>query len=407
MKRRTWFLGGAVAVAAIAWAAWPARGGADGDWTEVKRGDLVVEVEVTGELRAKETAALGPPPIEDLWEFKISMLAPEGSQAKAGQPVMAFDATELDRKLQQKIAEADEAKGKIDKRRADAELARARDVLQLAEAEAKARKARLQVEVPPGLQADRALFTAKLELEESEREIAYVKARTQAARHAEEVALSALEAQRGAAERRVREIREAIASMTVKAPREGTVVYVSNWRDEKKKVGDSVYKTERVLEIPDLASLAASGNIDEADAGRIRPGQKLALRLDAHPDVTFGGRIVSIGDTVQRKSWRDPLKVVKLEIELDGTDTRRMRPGMRFRGTVEAERVAGEVLVPLEAVFRADAGPVVYRRSLGGYEAVRVDLGRRNATHAVVVKGLAAGDRVARRDLAAADREGT
>jgi HlyD family secretion protein len=405
VKRRAWLLAGALAVALLAWAAWPSRG-VEGDWAEVKRGDLVVEVEVTGELRAKETAALGPPPIEDLWEFKIAMLAPEGSQARRGQPVMGFDATELERKLQQKIAEADEAKGKIDKRRADAELARARDALQLAEAEAKARKARLQVDVPAGLQADRALYVARLELEEAEREIGYVKARTEAARRAEEVALAALENQRAAAERRVREIRDSIEAMTVKAPRDGTVVFVSNWRDEKKKVGDSVYKTERVIEIPDLGSLAASGNIDEADAGRLKPGQKLTLRLDAHPDVTFGGRIVSIGDTVQRKSWRDPLKVVKLEIELDGTDARRMRPGMRFRGAVEAERVPASVLVPLEAVFHADGGPVVYRRTLGGYEAVAVELGLRNATHAVVVRGLDAGDRVARRDLAAAEREG-
>lgn len=406
MRRRIWVVAAAIAVVAVAWAAWPSGGGADGDWIEVKRDDLVIEVEVTGELRAKETAALGPPAIEDLWEFKIAMLAPEGSQARKDRPVMAFDASELDRKLQQKIAEADEAKGKIDKRRADAELARARDALQLAEAEAKARKARLQVEVPAGLQADRALFNARLELEEAEREIGYVKARTEAARRAEEIALSALENQRAAAERRVREIRESIEAMTVKSPRDGTVVFVSNWRDEKKKVGDSVYKTERVIEIPDLGSLAASGNIDEADAGRLRPGQKLTLRLDAHPDVTFGGRIVSIGDTVQRKSWRDPLKVVKLEIELDGTDTRRMRPGMRFRGTVEAERVPGGTLVPLEAVFRADSGPVVYRRSFGGYDVVPVELGQRNATHAVVVKGISAGDRVARRDLAAAEREG-
>jgi HlyD family secretion protein len=406
VRRRGWIAAGALLVLLVAWAAWPARGGADGDWVEVKRGDLVVEVEVTGELRAKETAALGPPAIEDLWEFKIAMLAPEGSQARKGQPVLAFDASELDRKLQQKIAEADEAKGKIDKRRADAELARARDALQLAEAEAKARKARLQVDVPAGLQADRALFNARLELEEAEREIGYVKARTDAARRADEIALAALENQRAAAERRVREIRESIEAMTVKAPRDGTVVYVSNWRDEKKKVGDSVYKTERVIEIPDLGSLAASGNIDEADAGRLRPGQKLALRLDAHPDVTFGGRIVSIGDTVQRKSWRDPLKVVKLEIELDGTDAQRMRPGMRFRGSVETERVPAGTLVPLEAVFRADSGPVVYRKSLGGFEAVPVELGQRNATHAVVVKGIAAGDRVARRDLVAAEREG-
>ena len=79
---------------------------------------------------------------------------------------------------------------------------------------------------------------------------------------------------------------------------------------------------------------------------------------------------------------------------------------MRFRGTVEAERIPGSVLVPLDAVFRAGNGPVVYRRAMGGYDTVPVELGKRNATHAVVVKGLEPGDRVARRDLAVAEREG-
>ncbi len=51
----------------------------------------------------------------------------------------------------------------------------------------------------------------------------------------------------------VEETQEKIRKMTVRAPRDGTVVYLTSWRDEKKKVGDTCSRCERVLEIPDLA----------------------------------------------------------------------------------------------------------------------------------------------------------
>ena len=65
--------------------------------------------------------------------------------------------------------------------------------------------------------------------------------------------------------------------------------------------------------------------------------------------------------------------VSELDISLDETDTTRMRPGMRFRGRIETERVAEALVVPKQAVFTGADGPVVYRRTLMGHEAVLVD----------------------------------
>ena len=62
-----------------------------GEWVSVARGDLVTGVEVAGTLAAVESDTLGPPQIPDVWDFKISMLAPEGTEVKKGRPVLAFD----------------------------------------------------------------------------------------------------------------------------------------------------------------------------------------------------------------------------------------------------------------------------------------------------------------------------
>jgi HlyD family secretion protein len=222
--------------------------------------------------------------------------------------------------------------------------------------------------------------------------------------------LEALGSRRDRAAGRVREARAAIAAMTVAAPRDGTVVYVSSrgaGGNEKKKVGDSCWRGDKVLEIPDLRSMRAEGEVDEADAGRVAPGQRVSLRLDAHPDVVFTGVVSSIRGSVQEKSRWNPVKVVELGIDLDRTDPQRMSPGMRFLGAVEIERARRVLTVPAQAVLNRPGGPVVLRRRPGKTEEVQVRprLGRRNERLIEVVSGLAEGDRVALRDPEATEGE--
>ena len=145
--------------------------------------------------------------------------------------------------------------------------------------------------------------------------------------------------------------------------------------------------------------MKAMGQVHEADAGRIAEGQHVKFGLDAHPDVEFTERISSIWRTVQRESWNSEQKVVRLEVELDQTDTLRMRPGMRFRGEIEVDRAEQALLVDADAVFLHADGPVVYRRKLWGHEQVPVGLGRRNADRVEVLGGLSEGDTISRTDL--------
>jgi multidrug efflux pump subunit AcrA (membrane-fusion protein) len=78
-----------------------------------------------------------------------------------------------------------------------------------------------------------------------------------------------------------------------------------------------------------------------------------------------------------------------------------MRPAMRFRGEIETGRLPGLLLVPRDAVFLRDDGPVVWARRALGWREVRVTLGRSNRTQVEVVQGLAEGDRISAIDLQA------
>jgi multidrug efflux pump subunit AcrA (membrane-fusion protein) len=403
--RRRWFIAIAAVAALLAgWWAFSREPIPKGVWAEAERGDLVLTVEVNGVLAAVNSTPLGPPQVPDVFDFKIAMMAPEGTDVRTGSPVLGFDTSELERTLLEKRAESESAAKRIEKKQKDSEIARKYDELRLAEATSRQRKAALELDVPEELVKAQQLHEWKLNLEDATREIAFLNEKLAAVRRADEVAIAALVAKKTAADRRVGEIQASIEAMSVKAPRQGTVVYATSWRDEKKKVGDSAWRGERILEIPDLTAMKGEGEVDESDAGKIAVGQKVRFRLEAHPDVEFVGTIGSIWSTVQRQSWRSLVKVVKLVVVLDATDPRKMRPGMRFRGVIETGRIKDALLVPADAVFPTDAGPIAFRRSAVGYGRRALTLGARNEASVEVKSGLAPGDRVARRDLDAAER---
>jgi hypothetical protein len=194
--------------------------------------------------------------------------------------------------------------------------------------------------------------------------------------------------------------------MNIRAPQDGIVVYRTNWRDEKKKVGDSVWFGEVVLSLPDLSEMKGDGFVDEADGGPVEEGQPVTVRLEARPDFDLQGTVSRIGRTVRQRSWRTPLKGFRVEVVLEKTDPTFMRPAMRFRGEVETGRIPGVLLVPRDVVFLRDGGPVVWARRLVGWREVPVTLGRRNRTQVEVVSGLSEGDRISPIDLAAPPEEG-
>ena len=62
-----------------------------GDWVQVTRGDLVTGVDVTGTLASAAGGSYGPPQLHDVWDFKVSMMAPEGSEIVIRAPSSASD----------------------------------------------------------------------------------------------------------------------------------------------------------------------------------------------------------------------------------------------------------------------------------------------------------------------------
>jgi multidrug resistance efflux pump len=351
-------------------------------------------VAVEGVLRAVESVDVGPPALSMVYEFKLAMLAPEGSEVTAGEPVMRFDTTQLQQRLQELIAERDATLSLLEKRTADYAIERRDTELELAEARAELRRAEFELAVPEEVAARRELERARIDHRLAVQRIRALEGRLGHLESRRRAELGDVANKSEQAEARVEEVESAIERMTVRAPRAGTVIYNTRRRGEKPKVGDTVWRTQDVLSIPDLDRMRAEGRVAEADVGRLAVGQPVTLRLDSYPDVEYRGRLRRIGRAVENRSRHSPEKVVAVEIDLERTDASRMRPGMRFRGRVEVDRVEGVLTAPAGAVFPTADGAAVHRRTLLGRELLHPTLGRRNDELFEVVSGLEEGDRV-------------
>jgi HlyD family secretion protein len=375
---------------------------ADDLWVPVIKGDLALDVDVVGSLRATRSAPVGPPSGLDEDDFTIARMAPEGSFVEAGTKVLFFDDGELGTELLGRIAERDSAAKEIERKLRELELSQREGELRLTEAEALARKAALKADLPAKYTAAIEVKLAQIDLQAAEAELKMARQRTEHSLRLGRAELAYLRDRHARFAARAARLQELIDRLSVAAPIDGVVIYRSNWRGEKKKVGDECEVGEPCVEITDTKEMEAIGEVDEMESSRVAVGQTVRLRLEALPEQEWLGKVESLRPNVYRQSPRNPLKVVGLSIKLAQTDRSRMRPGMQFRGRLETERLRGVLLVPVEAVFARPDGPVAFRRTTGGWEPVRVTVGRRSRTQVEIRSGLAPGDRIARRDLSEA-----
>lgn len=359
---------------------------------EVELGELVVDVDVSGTLESVASLSVGPPTIPGVYNYKIAMMAEEGGAVEEGAPILMFDTSDLQRRFEAKTAERDSAATQLKMLQAAAKIEREDERLAIVEAKAAHKKAKLKADVPTELLSSIELDQSRLDLKLARRKVTYLTESARSAGASDQAEIGRWRNKRDRAEQRVTQITSSIESMKVKAVRAGTVIHHTDWRGDKKKVGDSLWRGQTAMQIVSLSEMEGRGEIDEVDVSRVQVSQEVSLRLDAQPDVELRGKIKTIAQTVQRASPDNPLKVAVVQVELGDHPGVKVRPGMRFQGRIETDRETDVLLVPLAALEFTPEGTIAHRWHNGTAEPVVVTLGRRNDTLAIVEEGLDAGD---------------
>lgn len=152
--------------------------------------------------------------------------------------------------------------------------------------------------------------------------------------------------------------------------------------------GMTVTAGQSLAEINGLATVWVNAAIPESQAGQARAGQSVSVSFDAFPGEAFPGRVQSLLPQVAGES-----RTLQARIELPNRGGR-LRPGLfaqvAFRGGAESA-----LLVPSEALIRTGRRAIVMvAGQKGRFEPVEVQVGRESGDQTEIRAGLSAGDRV-------------
>ena len=193
--------------------------------------------------------------------------------------------------------------------------------------------------------------------------------------------------------------RQQLARCEVRAEVPGIVVYKEVFfgsEQRKPQVGDQVWANQPLVILPDISKMVVETRVRETDVHKVEKNQKVAVRVEAYPDLRLSGAVTLVGTLAQEEKERRGTKFFTVTIQVQQSEPR-LRPGMTARVEIEVEERPRALFVPLEAVFERDGRSVVYlaRRRPEPREVV---LGPSNTDFVVIEKGLARGERVLLRD---------
>lgn len=237
----------------------------------ITRGDVVDTVGATGTLQAVTTVQVG-----SQVSGNISWLGADfNSIVKKGQVIAKLDPSLFDAQLQQTRANLAQARANLTKSQSELERAK----VLLTDAQQKYTRAKE--------------LGARNLLPQSD---------VDAAKIAVDTAVAAVESQKATLAQAAAGVTQSEASVNqaqvnrdhtiIVAPIDGIVTQRSV--DVGQTVAASMQAPTLFIIAADLTEMEVNANIDEADVGRIRPGQHTTFHVDAYPTDTFEGTVTQV-----------------------------------------------------------------------------------------------------------------
>ena len=365
---------------------------------EVTVGDFVETLSMRGEVKALRSAVVTAP--SGAGDVQIITMARSNAPVKAGDIVVEFDKTVVQRTLAEKRTALRQAEAEIEKARAQARLDQEATRTEQVKGQYDVERAKLEVgtrEVVSSYDAAKA----ELSLSDAQQRVKEVDARIGASAASQRAEMQGLVAKRNKAARDVALAESQLARLTVRAPVDGPFLVQMMWRgsgESEIREGDRVWSGAVIAEIPDPSQVYFAARIDEADRGRLKAGMTATTSSDALPGVEFPARLTAFS-TLARPDYSTwpPARLFDVVTEFDQRDAR-LRPGMTASIRVAVDRLEKTLLVPSRAVMQVDGRSIVYVAGPRGFEARRVVVARRNLQQVAIGEGVTAGERVALRD---------
>ncbi len=366
-----------------------------------RRGEFVISVRSRGEIRSSNSVILAAPQVPDP---RIVKLAESGKPIKKGDVVVEFDAAQQEQFFLERNTSVRTVDSEIVQIKASHKIVVEMDSMNLMTAEYNLERAKLEAskaEVVSEIEGAKN----RIEVGITEGELGQVKTTINSHGIVQGADLDRLQQKKDKTVRDLDRAKGYLSKMAIRAPIDGVVNILPNFRSSGSfgsspppfKEGDRAWTGAPIAEIPDLTQMRIELKLDEVDRGRLQMGQQLRLRVDAIPDKEFLAELDWISP-IAAIAWRGmglTEKTFPARATLKNLDPR-LRPGMSASAEIIIESQGNALMIPARASIVRGGKPAVYLMRKGlDYEIRSIEVGRRNETDLVVVKGLKPGDQVA------------
>lgn len=364
-------------------------------FAEAKQGDFEVVVTTTGELQAEvSTDIKGPEGLSSrnmrFGSIKISDLVTEGTEVQAGDYVATLDRSSVDNNLKDELDRLESYETDLLKKQLDTTitLGNLRDDLvnlkfNMEEAEITLEQSKYE---PPT-----TIRQARISLDKAERAYEQALSNYDLKVRQARADIRDTEIQVAKQRRKVTEMQEIIEKFIITAPSDGMVIYKREWNGSKRKVGSEISPWDPVVAtLPDLSSMISKTYVNEIDVSKVKTGQPVRLTVDAFPEKSYTGVVISVANIGEQLPNTDA-KVFEVITKIDGSDPI-LRPSMTTGNQIVTQTFTDVIYVPLETVFATpDSIPFVYMKD--GSRQVVV-LGEANENDIIVEQGLKPGQKL-------------
>ena len=347
-RRRTPALGAIVLAACSLFLTGNGRSQVDADGPRVTKGNFRSTIVLTGtlvSLRSEEFKV----PITETWRVQIKWMVKEGESVKPGDPVVRFDTANLASDI---VTAQDSLRTKREEKtqkEADYQHQKFELDVEVRKAENDNRQKEIDASIPPEIEAK--IEYDRKQLEKKRSDFTLESARTnRTVKLAEgEAQIKTLEIEVRDLEAKLEKLKNTLSALTLTANTAGAVLYaVNEWNGRKVQVGDTVFATYGVAQIPDMSSLEVQAWISETHIQHIKAGESVDLSLDAYPDKHFRGIIREISKSAEALRRWGRSHYFRVQIKMEKLDPEIMKPGMSVKCEVQDPQYDEVLLVPLE-----------------------------------------------------------
>jgi RND family efflux transporter MFP subunit len=149
-----------------------------------------------------------------------------------------------------------------------------------------------------------------------------------------------------------------------------------------------VQSDTKLYTIADLSSAWVYANVSQSDVGRLKPGNRATVTVDAYPGRQFSGSIDQILPQV------DPMtRTVRVRLVFSNPGVV-LKPGMYVNVNIDVP-LGRQLVIPSSGILQTGTRQIAFVDHGEGYlEPREIEIGPRVDDHTVVLKGLRNGDRI-------------